>query len=379
MGDTIITNEKNIAYPEMLRLPCQTNKLTSERRWKIEAEDKYRGPPAAVELGLTSNPLYLILEGHVEIYYMKHDHTFPAVVAGPGDTFGEFEIDEIKSGLEGSWRRYIARARAGFRTVHLGSRFGNIDLWRDVFDTQEDEMPESATTNSQSISAGIMWETFRCWFSDFRVRLALINRKLVSDLFQQNSEYKLKFYKMFADHSRKLMRLRPEVYGEPPRDQTEHFLEDILPMLEDGEIPVLVDCQAYDEMDRWWREFHKYVKDNHHQLGALNLPFNFFVPADRDRAKSVFLSTCDRLLLPPAISCGMLRTITSRRSADVNGFISRLHKATKERVVKYCLCKPTFRGDEESLFRDIDAKTYLYNRRKNQLVNLWGDDADKWT
>lgn len=319
LGD--IVKELSSLEIEHLFIDCadcteQIHRLCYQPGEPIVKDHELVAPASQYLPQLDTNPLLLVIKGYVEVYYKDDFGTpiAPALVVGPGETFGEFEMSALDDeDPEIEPELYAAEAMAAFKTVHPLTAFGNKDAWA----TLAPEIPKSDFS-------GLFHSTLHRFLPSFQTEVALIPYNLVREL-AKDQKFALRFYKPFHRRLKTLLRTNPRLSISENDFEAhrvaKHFVKHTLPALSRGESPVLVSCEAYTELLSWWNQVHQYLKSTK----GVHPPFNFLVPANGETAKRVF-TDASTTGLPPFLSCLMLQRLTGLKEGNIETFVEEVNK-----------------------------------------------------
>jgi len=338
-------------------------------------KDRNRSLDATNKSGLLfkSNPLFVVLDGYAEIYRSTHKksllpfylETIPTVVAGPGDSFGEFEMSNIvkEDAYKESWQDYVGRVTAGFQTVHINTVLNNSDVRRilEIEDTPKEK------SNHPSELAKILRSTFHSWGFKLKVDLAVIPRHIISTLIDTSGSFAKNYFSIKESHLQTLLMINPFEQKEAWRDENVplHFATTIIPKLKNGELPILIPCSQYSPLDDWWEKLHhKLSKDKYIKLKNLTLPYYFFLPAYGEKGKIAFQNAKDGDAFPPILSSAMISSLTKgagvSRSTITSKFLVQIKNKAKSKGIDFFLSKFKSR--------------HIKNRQRNDLNKLFGQE-----
>jgi len=238
------------------------------------------GSPASETLALRSNPLFVVLEGNVEVHRDQRSRadgiavTVPMITFGPGSTFGEFELRLGRGSTE--WGPYTAEATAGWRSVVPWSKFTNRSIIQNVtgkFPTQQEA----------SQCHLVLYRSFQHLGFSYDTKLLVLPQPTVQ-LLLANSSFALNFSELLLDHFRKFMAQTTCDAGQPLTHTNihKHFIDFILPDCESANLPVLVPCFCIPELRAWWQKLNLELW-NARQLSGRNPPYVFYMPVMLDR------------------------------------------------------------------------------------------------
>lgn len=250
-------------------------------------EDQFRlpgGTPAAQTPKLTSNPLFVILKGYVEVHRTVvfgsaklEETTVPVITLSTGDTFGEFELD--LGNAKAAWHNYLAEATAGWRSMTCASSFTDGPCWNAVAGLSSqprDDMGRLLRLSYAHLSNvhGLDEEKF-----SYVTKLAIVPRELIDHLMAHSLAFVRNLFRALLDHTMAHISLSGVAGKNMLNLQTigKHFVETIIPKCLSGLLPVLVPCTYFPELKPWWNAFHRnlLLTDN---LNSCNLPYLFYVP-----------------------------------------------------------------------------------------------------
>lgn len=302
------------------------------------------GEPFSKHFQLKSNPLFVVLDGNVEVHRSwqindrkKNEVSVPLVVFSSGDAFGEFELELHNP--RPAWQSYVAEATAGWRTVEcLGTKFSDRQCWRVATQT------DFSDPIDREDCGVLLRESFRALVyerdcsSPYQIKIMVVPRYVIDDLARNSPMFVRNLYDVLASHARTNIALSAtEGRALVTRESiASHFVNITIPRCLSGEMPVLVPCTQLQALIPWWKVLHHELFTHQKQLNSANLPYLFYVPAMKGHSGSSRKSPLAQICPSPVLTSAMIRVYTrdlalgpKKPSLDRETFLSRLGREAR--------------------------------------------------